>query len=276
MKILKNILSKKTLITWIALSFTALLFTSCLNQKSESSSGTEERTIVEDGNSTSLTPSIKSWPALGGICSNSNFTEVEAVVCKLDDLLDEVAKSGKPLSDFENDIKSWVQSAADIRNQVCKNSKDMTFLVVGTLEVLAARNLIKLPVDVSSLKDSSKINFFVKKIVYNLAIESIHMGCEIDKSQLQKYLTSSAITPGIPDAGKVDNGRGGSSGDSTGGSIVGPPKNGGGSKDLAVCQRVELRFKAVCKPYCTVTNSCDVTSCEGISKYCLQNKCVCN
>ncbi len=268
MKSLKNYLLNKTLITWIALCCVALMTTSCLNQKSDSGQ-VEEKIIATDN--ASLNPTTQSWAGLDAMCSNPGLSEAEAVVCKLDELLDEVAKSGKPLSDYEREVIDWIQSALEVRNQVCKNEKEITALAVGTMRVLAARGLINLPFAAVSVTASPSYNILVRKIIYAVVVEAVQNGCLINRDELQ-----SVIGFGSSGAGSVNPVKGGSGSGTTvggGGTTVGPTPAPGTS---ATCYKVEMKHKYACEPYCQVTNSCDLNACDSIKVMCKQYSCACN
>lgn len=252
-----------------------LLFsiTGCLKKDESAGSAVEERTIISSGGSnsksTSLNPSVKSWPALPAICSNSSATKAEFLVCELDSILDDVAKSGKTLTDFEKEIATWIHDAADLRNQVCKSSNDVTFLVYGTMQVLAGRNLIKLPFAVSPTAAAAGLHPLVFKIIYIVLIDTLQMGCDIDKSKLQAILAGAGAGSA---AGPVAPGPG-----TGGGPIVGPPNpgSGGSGSASAICVSVQQRFKFYCDPHCSLNNSCDPVMCDNVKQVCVQNKCSC-
>lgn len=270
MKTLKQHLIKKSLITWVALCCVALMTTSCFYQKKASTSG-EEKVLVEgESKSPSLNPSVKNWSGLAAICGKANNSEAEQLVCKLDDLLDEVAKSGKPLSDFENDIKIWIQAAVDLQDQICKNDKEITFLVIGTMKVLEGRNLISLPFVAATVTVSSSVNFYVRKIIYAAVIKPVQSGCSIDQVQLKKVLdliSNSAGNGGGTVAPNPGAGNGG-------GTVA--PNPGNGNPVNAVCFQLQSNYKKACKPSCEATNSCNDNKCQEVTKLCSMNSCQCN
>ncbi len=279
MKTLKNYLLNKTLITWVALCCVALMTTSCLSQKGDSSSGVEDKLII-DG-SVALNPSAESWNGLSSVCGNAGLSDAEAAVCSLDELLAEVAQSGQPLSAFENEVVAWIQSAVEVRNQVCKIDKDITFLVVGTLKVLHARNLIPLPFIATAVTANPHINLLVRKIIYSVVVEAIQNGCLIDPAQLSQVYSHGGNSVGPnPPAGGAGPGTGPGTGNpgsgSSGGSSGGGSTNPGAGGSNAICVKAELRHKQVCEPYCKTPGTCDLAACTSILKVCKQYSCACN
>jgi len=246
----------------------------CLNQKeSASSGGVEERTIVSSGTgTTSLNPSVKSWPALGTICANASSSQAEQMVCKLDSILDEVAKSGKTLSDFENDILTWIQEASDLRNQVCQNSQEVTFLLEGTMQVLAARNLVALPFSQTTATPVNMMNPLVRKMIQAVVLETIQMGCSVDKKKMSAIFGANSS----PTSGQGSSNGGGSVTPTTptgsnGGGTLNPTTGGNGPGTAAgLCAILQQRYTSNCQ------SVYDAANCDLVKQECMRNKCVCN
>lgn len=273
---------------------------SCIEQKDQTSTG-EERIIIQNSSGApSLSPSLKSWTGLAGVCSNASLSDAEAVVCKLDELLDEVAKSGKPLSDFQNDFDSWVVSAQDVMSVVCQQKDDITFLVVGTANVLASRGLISLPIAMNSVKGAAGVHPIVQKIIFEVVLLAVKKSCAVDPNKILSVISSN------PAAGGGSNtGGGGSTSPGAGGPVspnpispspinpnpINPgPGAGGGNNPISpapnppgsgnpgslVCSSLQLKYQYYCQPHCVANNTCDANSCNLAAQACKANNCTCN
>jgi hypothetical protein len=254
----------------LMLSILFFVLTGCLENKEAAAPAVEERTIVSSGGSgsTSQNPVMLSWPALGAICSNPNATQGEKLICELDKILEKVANSGQPLQNFAQDIDNWIDDAIDYRNQVCQSSADVSFLLEGTMQVLAGRKLIALPFNNASVVSANVIHALVRKIIQAVVFDTIQMGCNIDKSKIPSIFGAN----GAPAAG------GGSGGSVSPIAPAPGPGNGGGAVNPApgpvvgICSSLQQKFKFYCLP----GNTFDAANCAQVKQACAQNNCVCN
>ena len=255
----------------ILIVLTSVLFfllSGCLQNKSSNSSE-EVRSIISSGGSgnSSLNPSLSNWPLLGSICSNTNNTQAEELVCQLDEILEEVAQSGRPLSDFEPEINAWIQKAIDFRNLICHNNVDeLSFLLEGTMQVLGARGLVTLPFNNGSVVSHSNIHDLVRKILKMVVFETINLGCNINQQKIPSIFAGNNLNPspgsgvGSPSPVNPSPGNGG-------GTVVPNPPG----SSVSVCSILQLKFTYYCKQASTF----NAVACDDVKQHCLQNSCNC-
>lgn len=265
---------------------------------------TSSSSSIGNGNPAQNPSGGSGWPPLQAICSDPNATAAEELVCGLDALLEEMESAGKQLSDYNIEFQNWIDLAIDLRSDICQSSPDITFLAVGSLQVLAARNLIILPVNIASILAANSVHATVKRIISEVVDIPLSLSCNINLQELSTIAiigggsnsggttTGGSTTGGAVNAGSTSSGStsgGSTTGSSTTGGVVnagsGSGSTSGGSTNSGTinggtggskCDILQDRYELYCEPHCLANGTCNAGLCNQTNVQCQQMGCSCN